>query len=255
MYRVLLVLKLKLLDSLLISAMSGIIWLITTLRHFAIEYKYSSFAPKKISQLKVFKSKATMQYLVIIAIAFFAAVNGLEFDRPCRFDQVSPNVKTGFQVPAYLGTWYEVKRYEAQNQTGLDCVNARYSLSSDGSVVVDNTGWTSQGRFIQFIGRAEVAFPNQVPLPGKLNVTFFPGQPVANYWVLSTDYVNYAVVWSCRPLANNRSNESAWVLSRTLNETVAVQQRYEEVLRSNGILINEMRITGRDFDGCARGSK
>lgn len=219
-----------------------------------------------------------MQYLAIIVIAFFAAVNGLEFDRPCRFDQVSPNVKTGFQVGAYLGTWYEVKRYEAQNQTGLDCVNARYSLNSDGSVQVDNTGWTSTGRFIQFIGRAEVAFPNQVPLPGKLNVTFFPGrkfksneiieinidfflffviftEPVANYWVLSTDYVNYAVVWSCRELPNGRSNESAWVLSRTLNETVVIQQRYEEVLRSNGILINEMRITGRDFNRCAAGTQ
>jgi lipocalin len=117
-----------------------------------------------------------MKYLVVIAFAFFAAVNAREFDRPCRNEEVSPNVKTGFIVPAYLGTWYEVMRYEAANQTGLDCVNARYSMNSDGSVQVDNTGYTSDGRLIQFIGRAEVAFPNQVPLPAKLLVTFFPGR-------------------------------------------------------------------------------
>ena len=59
------------------------------------------------------------------------------------------------------------------------------------------------------------------------------------------------MVWSCRELPNGRSNESAWVLSRTSdNETVAVTQRIDQVLRANGIIVEEMRPTGRDFDFC-----
>jgi lipocalin len=115
-----------------------------------------------------------MKYLIIAAFVLFASVNAIEFDRPCRLVEISQNVIRDFQVTPYLGTWYEVKRYEAQNQTGLDCVNARYSLNLDGSVEVDNTGYTSAGQRIQFIGRAELASPNERPLPGKLNVRFTP---------------------------------------------------------------------------------
>lgn len=132
-----------------------------------------------------------MKYLIVIAFALFAAVNALDFDRPCRNEEVSPNVKTGFQIAAYLGTWYEVQRYEAQNQTGLDCVNARYSLNADGSVEVDNTGYTSAGQFIQFVGRATVAFPDQVPLPAKLLVSFFPGRKFKEKFACDLFLINF----------------------------------------------------------------
>lgn len=75
----------------------------------------------------------------------------------------------------YLGTWFEIRRYEAANQTDFDCVMARYTLNADGSVEVANSGYFN-GQFIEFIGRAEVAFPDQVPLPAKLDVTFAPGR-------------------------------------------------------------------------------
>lgn len=121
-----------------------------------------------------------MKYLfaVVIAIALFGAAHaiGAEYDRACRLSEISPRVKTGFQVPAYLGTWYEVERYEAVNQTELDCVIARYTLNADGSVQVDNSGWTDGGAFIQFIGRAVPAFPEEEPLPAKLSVVFVEGR-------------------------------------------------------------------------------
>lgn len=34
---------------------------------------------------------------------------------------------------------------------------------------------------------------------GKLEVKF-PSSPVADYWVIGTDYDNYSVVWSCTDL-------------------------------------------------------
>ena len=53
---------------------------------------------------------------------------------------------------------------------------ARYSANLDGSVEVRNMGWTSDGQFIEFVGRATVAFPDQDPLPLKLLVNFTPGR-------------------------------------------------------------------------------
>ena len=60
---------------------------------------------------------------------------------------------------------FEIERYEQQNQTGLDCVMARYSANIDGTVEVRNSGWTSGGQFVEFVGRATVASPMKTPCP------------------------------------------------------------------------------------------
>lgn len=36
-----------------------------------------------------------------------------------------------------------------------------------------------------------------------------------NYYVLGTDYFQYAVVWACEDLEDDQSREYAWVMSRT----------------------------------------
>jgi apolipoprotein D and lipocalin family protein len=64
---------------------------------------------------------------------------------------------------------------------------------------------------------AVLAFPDERPLRGMMNVTYY-GNSVAdevNYYIVATDYFQYAVGWACENLENNRSREFAWVLSRT----------------------------------------
>jgi lipocalin len=116
-----------------------------------------------------------MKYLIFVAIALFGAVSAKDYDRPCRNSAVSPNVKRGFNVGAYMGTWFEISRYDEALWT-LDCVTARYSVQADGSVQVLNSGYAPNGTFIDFIGRAVPSFPEQDPLPAKLDVVFFPGR-------------------------------------------------------------------------------
>ncbi|CRK96699.1 CLUMA_CG010068, isoform A [Clunio marinus] len=144
-----------------------------------------------------------------------------------------------------------LKRYElVANQTGIDCAVIRYSLNLDGSVHVINSGYDAQGQFVEFIGRADLTFPDSDPLLGKLDVQFVVGQQSGIYWTLATNYADYAVVWSCRGLPGGRSTESAWVLSRTLQTSEAVRLRYEEVLRANDIVLEEMRETNQDLEFC-----
>lgn len=117
-----------------------------------------------------------MNYLIVIVFALFGfASTNRVYDRPCRFTEVSPRVKIDFQLAAYLGVWFEIERYEAANQTDFDCVEARYSLNTDGSVQVVNSGYTPGGNRIELTGRATVTFPDQTPLPAKLDISFFGG--------------------------------------------------------------------------------
>jgi apolipoprotein D and lipocalin family protein len=56
-------------------------------------------------------------------------------------------------------------------------------------------------------GSAMLAEPEEKPLLGKMNVTFDEEQPdTPNYWVLATDYTNYAVVYYCKDLEDNMSS-------------------------------------------------
>ena len=46
----------------------------------------------------------------------------------------------------YLGTWYEIARFDHSFERGLDNVMAIYTLRDDGKVEVMNTGW-KDGKF------------------------------------------------------------------------------------------------------------
>lgn len=117
-----------------------------------------------------------MKSFVIAFAALIALSSAVEFDRPCRFDEMRPRVIEDFQVEDYLGLWYEIYRYEAQDQFELDCVTARYALLEDNGVEVRNAGWSPAGVFFNLTGRADVSDEGVASGRGQLQVSFFPGR-------------------------------------------------------------------------------
>lgn len=52
---------------------------------------------------------------------------------------------------------------------------------------------------------------------------FITANTQSNYWVLSTDYENYSIVFYCKNIDNNKSAQLAWVLSRQPELNPSVQ--------------------------------
>ena len=48
---------------------------------------------------------------------------------------------SGFDGQRYLGTWYEIARFDHRFERGLDKVTATYSLRDDGGINVINKGY------------------------------------------------------------------------------------------------------------------
>lgn len=92
---------------------------------------------------------------------------------------------------------------------------AWYVPQANGSVFVRNSQVQRDGTIYEEEGLAVLAFPNASPVLGVLNVTF-PGQPPfhPNYYVLDTDYDNYALVWNCWQISINVKSESVWLFQR-----------------------------------------
>lgn len=125
-------------------------------------------------------------------------------------------------IDSYLGTWYEVGSVKQFFSIGLVNTTAVYSLDTDGSIKVENSGnyFFDNGPESSIVG---VALPVDAT-DNKLNVTFFgpaSDHPPGNYWVvdLDPDY-QWAIV-------SDPTGLSGFLLSRT--RTVSADF-YQELL-------------------------
>ena len=102
----------------------------------------------------------------------------------------------------YLGSWYEIAKYDHSFERGLDYAMARYTLRDDGKIDVLNTG-IKDGRAKDAKGIAKTT-----DVPGLLRVSFF-GPFYSDYRIMMLDKeYQYALVGS-------KTDKYLWILSRT----------------------------------------
>lgn len=105
----------------------------------------------------------------------------------------------------YLGTWYEIARFDHRFERGLQGATATYSMRDDGKIKVLNQGFKNglNGKLSVAEGKAKLTDE-----PGKLKVSFF-WFFYADYYVMELDE-NYQ--WA---LIGSKSDKYLWILSRT----------------------------------------
>jgi apolipoprotein D and lipocalin family protein len=128
------------------------------------------------------------------------------------------------ELDKYLGTWYEIARFQHPFEKDLVGVTATYSIREDGKIKVLNQGYykSLDGDLKTATGKAKRANNNE---PGKFKVAFFLFF-YADYNVLELDEnYQWAVIGSNTP-------NYFWILSRTpqipdelYNELVAKAQK------------------------------
>lgn len=105
----------------------------------------------------------------------------------------------------YLGTWYEIARFDHRFERGLVGATATYSMLEDGKIKVVNQGRKNvlDGKLSIAEGKAKITSE-----PGKLKVSFF--------WIFYADYfileLDADYQWA---LIGSSSEKYLWILSRT----------------------------------------
>ncbi|XP_030017014.1 apolipoprotein D-like isoform X2 [Sphaeramia orbicularis] len=157
-----------------------------------------------------------------------------------------PAVQKNFDAARYLGTWYDIQRLPHSFQKG-ECSTATYSLKSPGVVGVLNRELLPDGSINTISGSAWAKDPSE---PAKLLVSFFENSPPAPYWVLSTDYNSYSLVYSCTDLGVFHV-DFAWIMSRepTLSEQTLTELR--GTLSSIGVSVDKLISTVQDEAHCS----
>ena len=110
----------------------------------------------------------------------------------------------------------------------------------DGTVSVRNVDVDPNGKYQQICGYAEgdPAYPGE----GGALIVHFPLSPVGNYWLLDTDYKNYASVYSCVSFLNIIKIEFAWVLVRDLNISTDLIDKAKSAFTNNKLDVSLFEI-------------
>lgn len=112
---------------------------------------------------------------------------------------------TGFEVERYMGKWYEIKRIDNRNETGLSNVSAEYHMLPDGKIEVVNRGFNVR-RNVWSVVKGVAWFSGSKDV-GSLKLSFgtpFPGS--YNVLVVDPQY-RYAMV-------ADSGRDDLWILSR-----------------------------------------
>lgn len=138
---------------------------------------------------------------------------------------------TGFELNRYLGTWYEIARFDHSFEKGLDQVSAEYSLRDDGGVKVLNKGFnTKKQKWHEAIGKAYFV---ETPDIAKLKVSFF-GPFYGSYNVIALDKKGYQYVMI------TGGKDYLWILSRTPQLSPEIQAELLSKARSLGFDVDKL---------------
>lgn len=143
----------------------------------------------------------------------------------------STDTKTAstLDINRYMGTWYEIARFQHSFEKDLVGVTATYRLRDDGKIRVLNSGWKGSlnGEYDAADGVAKIPDPSD---PGKLKVSFFLFF-YADYYILELDTINYqyALIGSSDP-------DYLWIMGR-------MPQMAPEIYKK---LVNEAERRGYD---------
>ena len=123
-------------------------------------------------------------------------------------DCPEPKLQENFDVSRYLGVWFQQARDQLSPFEFGNCQQATLSLNTDGSLKVDNSQYNAKsGEIEEAIGKAICDGP-------QCQVGFFGAATNGDYRVVSTDYDNFALIYSCTPAFGSIKAEFVWLLSR-----------------------------------------
>jgi len=152
----------------------------------------------------------------------------------CRAQEpaVDKSIVAELDLTRYLGTWYEIARFDHRFERGLTGVTATYTLRPDGLIRVLNAGYRDSlsGPLSEAEGKAKIPDPKR---SAALKVSFF--------WFFYADYLVLELdpdyQWAA---IGSRSDNYLWILSRTPQMDGAVYTELMERLRKRGYAVEKL---------------
>ena len=165
-----------------------------------------------------------MKYILCIGLVFTLS----NITMKAQNSNIDNSVVQELNLERYLGTWYEIARYDHSFERELEGVTATYSMREDGKIKVVNSGYKGslEGKKSTAEGKAKIPDPS---VPSKLKVSFF--------WIFYGDYFVMELDENYRwAVIGSKTDKYLWILSRTPQIEPSI---YKDLLN---------RLTNRGYD-------
>ncbi|ACJ30642.1 Outer membrane lipoprotein (lipocalin) [Shewanella piezotolerans WP3] len=164
-----------------------------------------------------------MRFFLVLSMLFLSACTGL----PKGIQPVDD-----FELPKYLGTWYEIARLDHSFERGMTQVTANYEMREDGGVKVTNRGFkTDEKTWNSADGKAFFVDETNI---GHLKVSFF-GPFYGSYVVYELDKVGYQYAF-----ITSYNRDYLWFLSRTPEVSEELKQQFIKQAKELGFAMDEI---------------
>ncbi|EMP38552.1 Purpurin [Chelonia mydas] len=145
----------------------------------------------------------------------------------------------------YAGKWYALAKKDPEGLFLQDNISAEYTIEEDGTMIASSKGRVKLFGF--WVICADMAAQYTVPDPTTPAKMYMSYQGLAsylssggdNYWVIDTDYDNYAITYACRSLKEDGTCDDGYSLifsrnPRGLPPAIQriVRQKQEEICMS-----------------------
>ncbi|KAK6183103.1 hypothetical protein SNE40_010647 [Patella caerulea] len=164
--------------------------------------------------------------------------------------------KQNFDLKKYLGVWYEMKWIIPFSVPVADRYldyQHKYSMNTDDQVLVSITARNSSKHCLYI-----TAYVNLTETPGKMVISNQPngGGDTYTYWIIETDYNNYAVVYGCgQTLSNGTCGATRlWIWSRKTSITPTLLSQAEMLLNRLCLDTSSLITTSHDEGECPQQS-
>ncbi|AZA76398.1 hypothetical protein EG347_02075 [Chryseobacterium sp. G0186] len=171
--------------------------------------------------------------IIFTVLLSFVLLNGII---SCSSMPEKAQPVTQFDINQYLGTWYEIARFDYHFEKDLDNAMAQYSINPGGSVNVVNSGynfkkekWVSVNGTAKFRGDKNTA---------ALKVSFF-GPFYAGYNVVALEDYKYALV-------AGKNLDYLWILSREKTIPENIKQRFIKKAQEIGYDTSKLKWVRQD---------
>ncbi|XP_059468386.1 apolipoprotein D-like [Neocloeon triangulifer] len=146
-------------------------------------------------------------------------------------DCPSVNVEQNFDLQKFSGRWYQYSTYSSMEPG--KCAYHEYTDNGNGTLGFSAfTYLPKKNKDMTIYG---LIYPASEATDGKLLITYFHyGDVARNYYVLGTDYKNYAIVWSCRKDGSD-ARQSSWIMTRKRVPSASVVESANAVVDQNRI--------------------
>nr|XP_057925147.1 apolipoprotein Da, duplicate 1 [Doryrhamphus excisus] len=152
-----------------------------------------------------------------------------------------PSVQASFDLKQFMGRWFEIGRLPTQFEKGR-CIETNFTFRADNSIRVVSSE-ILKGELRKIEGYGVIEDPKN---PAKLAISYSYVLPYSPYWILSTDYVNTAVIYSCTDVLRLFHLDFAWILSRTRTLPESAIDKARETFANNNIDVIRMMATKQD---------